>query len=730
MCELIVQLYKKLWEKDEKKAQAEAGPNGKIKKKRIALAYINEQDLKDHALTKQMARLQTREDILRRKQLAQSAVTEDSDAEDQARSALANASISTPGGASAGAAASSSNEMENLLDDGEKVKLEDFELLKVLGRGSFGKVMQVRKKSDGKIYAMKILKKRAIIARNQVEHTKAERKILQSLQHPFLMTLRYAFQSKEKLYFVLDYYQGGELFFHLKNNRRFSEEVSKIYVGEIALALGHLHSLQIIYRDLKPENILLDDLGHVCLTDFGLSKDVDPTDKAHTFCVDGDATVSLLDGVGVRLRDVPRLLAAQGGAAVNVFTSSELKSGFQAGKACFFTPNGRKECIELTLEDGRTLTCTPDHKVLTEEGWVEAQKLVHAHDEHAHRLICGPEGPVDNLDQDCANAFAFHMSATGTVLNWQTERAQCLALARLIGRLATNGSLDLTLGGGRLRFAHALDLARGQADLDLVLKKSSASASVELVEEADEKEEKALDADLLELTFSAELARDLATLCGVTGTSKSLDSTLLPSFVADASTPLAIVREFLGTFFGAEGAAPELNTVEDGFEPLRFCSSNESLVMLEQVREVLSARFGLESRSGEMKAVELPAGPMTLAFYRQIGFRYACEKQTRLMAAATYYSRLATAEFAKAPMSARDWLEKIGAADFFNGSLAVPSERDTIPSISLGVAASKIVEKEVFDMTVPITSNFLAQGVTVHVSRERDTGKPAASFTQ
>jgi len=131
---------------------------------------------------------------------------------------------------------------------------------------------------------MKILKKRAIIARNQVEHTKAERKILAALQHPFLMTLRYAFQSKEKLYLVLDYIKGGELFFHLKNNRRFPEDVARLYVGEIALALGHLHSLTVIYRDLKPENILLDDLGHVCLTDFGLSKDLAPEDKSHTFC--------------------------------------------------------------------------------------------------------------------------------------------------------------------------------------------------------------------------------------------------------------------------------------------------------------------------------------------------------------------------------------------------------------------------------------------------------------
>jgi len=256
ICEVLAMVHK------------EANGDKKIK---LPITYIDQPDLKDMAITKAMARMQTREDILKRKQ-ALAAVEHDSDKEEGKQETTTESSNDEKGSTT------------QLLDTTEKVRLDDFELLKVLGRGSFGKVMQVKKKSNGKVYAMKILKKRAIIARNQVEHTKAERKILQALQHPFLMTLRYAFQSKEKLYFVLDYYQGGELFFHLKNKRRFSEDVARIYVAEIALALGHLHSLAVIYRDLKPENILLDDNGHVCLTDFGLSKDVDKDDKAHTFC--------------------------------------------------------------------------------------------------------------------------------------------------------------------------------------------------------------------------------------------------------------------------------------------------------------------------------------------------------------------------------------------------------------------------------------------------------------
>eukprot|EP01133_Synstelium_polycarpum_P003623 gene3623-4151_t len=166
----------------------------------------------------------------------------------------------------------------------QTVTKDDFELLTVIGKGSFGKVMQVKKKDDQKIYAMKVLRKDAIIARKQVNHTKSEKNILQGISHPFIVNLHFAFQTRDKLYMILDFVNGGELFFHLKREGRFSEPRVKLYAAEIVSALAHLHQQDIVYRDLKPENILLDSDGHICITDFGLSKKIENTDGTFTFC--------------------------------------------------------------------------------------------------------------------------------------------------------------------------------------------------------------------------------------------------------------------------------------------------------------------------------------------------------------------------------------------------------------------------------------------------------------
>jgi tRNA A-37 threonylcarbamoyl transferase component Bud32 len=157
-------------------------------------------------------------------------------------------------------------------DEDVKVTLEDFDLLAVLGRGGFGKVMQVRHRPSGQVYAMKILKKTELRRRRQVERTQTEKSILAAIRHPFIVALHYAFQNPQKLYMVMDFVQGGDFFTLMRKFRRLPEDWVRYYVCEIAMALQHLHDKDIVYRDLKPENILLDHDGHIKLTDFGLSR--------------------------------------------------------------------------------------------------------------------------------------------------------------------------------------------------------------------------------------------------------------------------------------------------------------------------------------------------------------------------------------------------------------------------------------------------------------------------
>ena len=145
--------------------------------------------------------------------------------------------------------------------------------IRVIGKGSFGKVFLVRHVRAGTIFAMKVLKKENIVKRNQVEHTKTERSVLAYVRHPFVVGLHSAFQTAEKLFFVLDYCAGGELFCHLQKLGKFAEPRARFYTAELVLALAHVHALGVVYRDLKPENVLLDARGHVRLTDFGLSKE-------------------------------------------------------------------------------------------------------------------------------------------------------------------------------------------------------------------------------------------------------------------------------------------------------------------------------------------------------------------------------------------------------------------------------------------------------------------------
>ncbi|KAJ9462483.1 cAMP-dependent protein kinase catalytic subunit [Diplonema papillatum] len=162
-----------------------------------------------------------------------------------------------------------------------KWRLSDLTMKETLGTGTFGRVRLV-KAVDDKYYALKILKKQEIIRMKQVDHILAEAAILSEVTHPFVVNMLRGFADEHRLYILLEYVPGGELFSHLRKATKFPNDVSKFYSAEVMLAFEYLHSKDIIYRDLKPENLLLDIQGHIKITDFGFAKKV--PERTFTLC--------------------------------------------------------------------------------------------------------------------------------------------------------------------------------------------------------------------------------------------------------------------------------------------------------------------------------------------------------------------------------------------------------------------------------------------------------------
>lgn len=218
--------------------------------------------------------------------------------------------------------------------------INDFSLLKVLGKGSYGKVMLVKKKDTGEIFAIKMLRKEHLIKRNQVIHTKTERFVLENVVHPFIVRMRYAFQNPEKLYFVLEYCPGGELFFHLQRAGRFDEDRARFYTTQLILALEHLHKNNIVYRDLKPENVLIDEDGFAKITDFGLSKEnITDNHQTNSFC----GTPEYL---------APEILARKGhGKAVDWWSLGAIIYEMLTGLPPFYTKDREKLFYNIKYSD-------------------------------------------------------------------------------------------------------------------------------------------------------------------------------------------------------------------------------------------------------------------------------------------------------------------------------------------------------------------------------------------
>lgn len=156
---------------------------------------------------------------------------------------------------------------------------DDFEPLKVIGRGAFGEVRLVQKKDTGHVYAMKILRKSDMLAKEQVAHVRAERDILEKADNPWVVKMFYSFQDAVNLYLIMEFLPGGDLMTLLIKKEMLTHEQTQFYIAESLLAIDSIHQLGFIHRDIKPDNLLLDDRGHIKLSDFGLCTGLK---KAHT----------------------------------------------------------------------------------------------------------------------------------------------------------------------------------------------------------------------------------------------------------------------------------------------------------------------------------------------------------------------------------------------------------------------------------------------------------------
>lgn len=174
------------------------------------------------------------------------------------------------------------NEIQTIIQHSQ-INMACFDILSVLGRGFYGKVMLCMKKDEGKLFAIKTVHKDKLAKTKKIYTVFNERNILMNVKHPFIVDICYTFQTESKVYFVLEYVEGGTLYHHLRKEERLPIEEVKLYVAELCLAIDYLHKYGILYRDLKPENVMLDLDGHVKLTDFGLAKRIKKK-KTLSFC--------------------------------------------------------------------------------------------------------------------------------------------------------------------------------------------------------------------------------------------------------------------------------------------------------------------------------------------------------------------------------------------------------------------------------------------------------------
>ena len=367
------------------------------------------------------------------------------------------------------------------------------------------------------------------------------------------------------------------------------------------------------------------------------------------FCVAGNTRISMSSGCSRTIDSMntqyPQLLVS--------YTELD-EHGITHRPALQWLDQGQRECIELVLQDGRTITCTPDHQLYTTTGWVQAQHIVLNSSDNAHRLVCGIEGPLDNVSE--SDVYQYNLLHCNIVYDLQNQRDHVLAISRILGHLASDGNVQRAGGNdswsytARFNLSHLIDVADVKRDLVLLGLSYNEGHAVG-TQTTD-----GWIGDTYYIEIRGLFVRDINMLLsgGLEQYGKRLDTAIFPPFVHDA--PTCVVREFLSTYFGGGGGAPAINSPGE-WNSITFCirssgsavSQKNTINVFTNLINVIQQHFnGIKFTDGGVYSrlqshhdnyeysIKLTAAS-TLPFYEYIGFKYCCHKQVRLMCAATYY---------------------------------------------------------------------------------------------
>jgi glycine cleavage system protein P-like pyridoxal-binding family len=359
-----------------------------------------------------------------------------------------------------------------------------------------------------------------------------------------------------------------------------------------------------------------------------------------TFCLADGTQVALPTGVTRRIEDLR--------STSSVYGWSEQENGVRPARLDALYRTGRKKCVQITLQDGRTITCTPDHRVLATQGWIEAGELIASR----HRLVMGPELPVDDCATDAVAERSFQAQFGDVVLTMNTalDRDRTLAFFRLLGLVCSDGTYSESEERGRLRRRMRLylgtryDADRAVDDIELLTGMRPTITKSRAV---------------FAITLPNELAISFAAVSGMGEPGpRVLSARTLPDFVAVPTTPQAVLREFLGGLFGGDGHAPSivhLLKAPATMKPVRFAQTRNDTAVLQVLQHQLVsalARLGVDATVDAIARVAVSnlakdphaprwVGGITvldgLAFAERVGFRYCAHKTARLSAAAAFW---------------------------------------------------------------------------------------------